>query len=725
MKRIIYTSILAILFALNSFGQAVLPTSWSFTTTTLPTGWTESGTAFYSASGNTPPAMKFDNTGDYLVINFASNPGNLTYYLTGNGFSGGTFTVQESELGAVWTTLHTFGSTGTTPPSGSYTMYTDVPQAASRYIRFIYTNKSSGNIGLDDVNIAVGAASPAQEINVLQGATTIVSGGTHTMSSPVSTMTPTNFTIENLGTVNTLNISSATITGPAMADFSVASFPATVAATSSDVLTVNFTPSVAGTRNAVLTIVSDDADETSYVVNLNGIGGNFATEPATDPTNLSFSNVKTYRITGSFVPTGGVDGYIVLRKNGSAVTGVPTDGVVYQRGDMIGDGQVVYADNVSSFVPNNIVANSNYHFAVFPYNGTGVYTNYKTNSPLTGSTTTPATMVSGTYYNGINSGSPTFVADLHALVNPHSMKFYSDYDDYVINHFASRDTTLNRRVVTCVYSGENKIYTEPFDFTANGFSREHTFPHSWMPTNPAQSLPEYNDYHHLFPTNQDEINALRSNFPLGVVVNTTVTYLGAKYGTNANGQIVFEPRDSHKGDAARAMMYEAICYTTVSGNSWGLPNPISGSIPYGQDQDILKVWNLADAPDSWEIARNDYIDSLQGNRNPFIDNYNYACFIDFDNMTYHAEGCNMTVNELPIGSISIYPNPSNDEVVVSFNEGVINSYSVIDLQGREVANSVNVNAKSLTMNVANFNAGSYIVVVETSKGTAQHKLIVE
>lgn len=712
---------LMVLFTMNSMAQAVLPTSWSFATPTLPAGWTESGTAFYTASGNTPPAMKFDGTGDYLIINFASNPGDLTYYLTGNSFANGTFTIEESDLGSTWTTLREI----TSPPNGSYSMFTDVPQSTSRFIRFIYTNKGSGNIGLDDVSIAAGAALPQQEINVLQSGNTILSGGNYTWNSPVSTMTPVNFTIENQGTTNTLNIASATITGPATADFSVAIYPSTVAAASDDILTVNFTPSVAGTRNAVLTIVSDDADEGNYVINLNGIGGSFATEPASDPTNLIFSNVKTYRLTGTFSPAASTDGYIVLRKTGSAITGTPVDGTVYQRGDIIGDGQVVFVGDYSSFTPNNIVANTSYYFAVYPYNGTGVYTNYKTNSPLTGNTTTPATMQPGTYYNGISTGNTSFVADLHALTNPHTMKFYSDYDDYVIKYFASRDTTMNRRVVTCVYSGENRIYTEPFDFTANGYSREHTFCHSWMPTWPADNLPEYNDYHHLFPTNQDDVNALRSNFPLGKVVNVTNTYLGAKYGTDANGKIVYEPRDQHKGDAARAMMYEAICYTTVSGNSWAFPSNISGTIPYGQDQNILKEWNLADLPDNWEIARNDYIDSLQGNRNPFVDNYNYACYIDFSNMTYYANGCDMDVNNLTDDKLLVSPNPSNDKVQIRLNGGVILNYSVVDLQGREVAKAENVNATNLTLDVANYNAGSYIVKVETSKGIAQQKLIVE
>lgn len=712
---------LMVLFTMNSIAQAVLPTAWSFTTPTLPTGWTESGTAFYSASGNTPPAMKFDGTGDYLIINFSGNAGDLTYYLTGNSFSGGTFSVEESDLGSTWTTLRTI----TSPPAGTYSMFTDVPQSSSRFIRFIYTNKGSGNIGLDDVNIDAGAALPQQEINILQSGNTILSGGNYTWNSPVSTMTAVNFTVENQGTTNTLNISSATISGPASADFSVATYPATVAPTSNDVLTVNFTPSVAGTRDAILTIISDDADEGTYVINLNGIGGDFATEPASDPSNLIFSNVKTYRLTGSFNPVASTDGYVVLRKTGSAITGVPVDGEVYQRGDVIGDGQVVFVGDYSNFTPNNIVANTSYYFAVYPYNGTGVYTNYKTNSPLTGNTSTPATMQPGTYYNGISTGNTSFVADLHALTNPHFMKYYSDYDDYVIKYFATRDTTMNRRVVTCVYSGENKIYNEPFDFSSNNFSREHTYCHSWMATYPADALPEYNDYHHLFPTNQDQVNGVRSNYPLGKVVTTQSSYLGSKIGLDANGNKVFEPRDEHKGDAARAMMYEAICYTTVSGNSWAFPSNISFVIPYGQDQNILKEWNLADIPDNWEIARNDYIDSLQGNRNPFVDNYNYACYIDFSNMTYYANGCDMDVNNLSDDMLSISPNPSSNIVQVRLNDGVILSYSVIDLQGREVVNAENVNTSYLALDVANFNSGSYIVRVETSKGIAQQKLIVE
>ena len=713
MKKNIAFTVLLVLLSLIGNTQAVLPTSWSFTTTNLPTGWSESGTMFYAASGNTPPAMKFDNTGDYLLINFNSNAGNLTYYLTGNSFAGGTFTVEESNLGSVWTTLHSH----TSPPSATYAMFTDVPLATTRFIRFIYTNKVTGNIGVDDVNITIGAATPEQEINVKQGATTIVSGGSYFTSSSLASMTPTTFTIENLGTLNTLNIASATISGTNAADFSVASFPSSVLTTSTGNLVLNFTPAASGTRTAVLTIASNDADEASYIVNLNGVGGNLATEPSSQASNLVFSNVKTYRINASFTGTAAVDGYLVLRKKGSPITGVPVDGTVYQRGDIVGDAQVVFSRNSTSFSPNNIIAGTTYYFAIYTYNGPNNFRNYNTTAPLLGNSTTPATMLPASYYSTLNTGNSSFATNLHALVNPHQVQYYSYYANTMIYSFEARDTTLDRRVVTCVYSGENKIYTEPFDWSSNGYSREHTYCHSWMPTNPATALPEYSDYHHLFPTNLNDVNIVRSNNALGIVVNVTSTYLGSKYGTDANGQTVFEPRDEHKGDAARAMMYEAICYTTISGNSWALPSY--------QNQYLLKQWHFQDPPDNWEIARNDFVDSLQNNRNPFVDSIDYACFVNFSNMTYEPLACEASINELLNNGFITYPNPSKDEINLHVDATTISSYQIIDFQGRVVLSADVNNIALVKANISKLNAGTYLVKVVTPFGIAQRSIVIE
>ena len=711
-KRILLMS--TVLISIVAYSQAILPAAWSFPTTNLPTGWTESGTSFYTASGNTPPAIKFDGTGDYLMININSNPGDLTYFLTGNGFSGGTFTVEESDLGTTWTTLNMH----TSPPNASYTMYTDVPQSTTRFIRFVYTNKVSGNIGLDDVSVDIGAASAAQEINVKQGISTIVSGDSYVINSPLATMTSTIFSIENLGTVNTLDIYSATISGANSADFSVVSFPTNVLASSSDDLVLNFTPASSGTRIAVLTISSNDVDEPSYIINLYGIGGNLASEPIVQATNLTFPNVKTYSINASFTPASSVDGYLVLRKKGAAITAVPLDGTVYQRGDIIGDAQVVFSSNATSLSPNNIIAGTNYYFAVYTYNGPDNFRNYNINSPLTGNIITPGSMIPVSYYSSLNTGSLSFMDDLHALINPHQQQYYSYYDDLMIPLFEARDTTLDRRVITCVYSGENKIYTEPFDFTANGYSREHTYCHSWMPTNPAQNLPEYSDYHHLFPSNLNSANILRSNNPLGEVVNETSSFLGCKSGTNSNGQTVFEPRDEHKGDAARAIMYEAICYNSIDGNSWALPS--------SQDQMILKQWHFQDPPSNWEIARNDFIDSLQGNRNPFVDSIDYVCFIDFTNMTYDASACvPSSVEELLNKGFIIYPNPASEKLNLHVDATTISSYQIIDFLGRVVLSADIKNLKLVKANISSLNSGAYLVKVQTPFGVAQRSIVVE
>lgn len=297
----------------------------------------------------------------------------------------------------------------------------------------------------------------------------------------------------------------------------------------------------------------------------------------------------------------------------------------------------------------------------------------------------------------------------------------------MVTNFEARDTTDDQRVITCVYSGENHVYTEPFDWSTAGYSREHSYCHNWMPTNPADSpeRPEYDDYHHLFPTNQNNANALRSNYPLGVVVTPTSTYLGCKFGLDANGNNVFEPRDDHKGDAARAIMYAAICYNGIDGYNWKFRDPISSSIQYGQDQYVLKAWHFQDLPSDWEIARNDYIDSLQGNRNPFIDSAAYVCYVNFAQMVYEAEGCTTGISENIESAFGIYPVPSNDLVYLEMAGSVISSYEVLDMQGRVVKAESGINSSLVALKASGIKPGTYMVKVYTPYGNVTRKMIIE
>ena len=757
MKKLLLTSIAAFCIAIAGFAQATLPVSWGFPTTTLPTGFSSVGSfAYYSGSGAPAPAAKFSATGTILTIAFAGTPGMLSYDLVGNpppaGTWAGTFRVEESANGTTWTTV---GTAYTTLPT-TYTTYTNSLLGTSRYVRFNFVTHTTGNVGLDNVNIATGV-STTQQINVQQSAVTYVNGSTYALSSPVSTMLPTTFVIQNTGTVGTLNVTGVTITGPAAADYSVASFPSTVAPSGTGNMVINFTPSVAGSRIAAINIANDDPTNPSYIVNLYGVGGTLATQPTVQPTAMVFSTIKSYQFTASFTaaspaPDGG---YLVLRRTGSPVTDVPVDGIDYQRGDVIGNSKVVYSSTATAFYPNDLVASTSYYFAVFSYNGPGTYRNYLTTSPLTGTGTTSGSMQPPTYYSSISTSSSTFVADLHALTNPHTIQFYSDYGPLMVARIYDRDTTANQRVVTCVYSGLNKVYNDPFDWTTEDFSREHTYCQSWQVTvnSPSfQSLPEYNDYHMITPTNQTLVNAVRSNYPLGEVVGTPLasSYLGDKIGNDINGHKVFEPRDADKGDAARCMLYQCICYTGVpysgpantnvvyapGAATWSLPMTISSSIPYGQDQDVLKKWNYQDPPSKFEIARNDYVDSLQGNRNPFIDSMQYVCYIDFSTMTKiggmpapcNTAGIadNQTNNDL----VSLAPNPNNGTFVLNYSAAKNQKVTVklFDLVGREVYSNelyMNNGENKIDMNIDGLTKGIYIFEFVTTTGKQTQKLIID
>ena len=122
----------------------------------LPNGFTVSGLGTYSSS----PAMKFDGTGDYAILKFNERPGTLTFDIKGNAFSGGTFTVQTSEDGETYTDLKTYTELGDT----QHESFTNLGENV-RYIKWIYTNKSSGNVALGNITLAEYVTIPTITVN--------------------------------------------------------------------------------------------------------------------------------------------------------------------------------------------------------------------------------------------------------------------------------------------------------------------------------------------------------------------------------------------------------------------------------------------------------------------------------------------------------------------------------------------------------------------------------
>ena len=721
--------------------QTTLSTSFDFVTSpaTMPTGWTTNTTANYSTglqdlSGGTSRAGKLQSTNHQVEIHFYDEPGSVSYYIKSFGTSSfmGTFLVEESEDGSNWNTVTTYSSNSF---GSSWTQYTSTPDVDSRYIRFRLSNKVSGtNVGLDNVEITENITSE-QEMNIVFNGNNVPNSTGISFAEALSTTFEVKLGIENLGTANALIIGSATISGTASSDYSITTNPSSIGSGNSDTLIIEFTPSAQGNRIGHISIPNNDANEDPYVINLNGVGGLSASEPTENPGSASTSYLRTWRVNGTFENIGS-DGYLTLIRKGQAVTDAPIDGVVYSLGEGIGTSKVVGIGPNPSYRIRSAEAETVYHISVFAYNGSGSLINYRTNDPLETTITTPiASMDDPSYWQGIDENSTSFVSDINDLINDHQVRFYSNYDEDMIPGLYGRDTSAAQESIAGVYSSEIVVYTPPFDWSSTNMNREHTFPVSWMPSVGNSGTPEYQDLHHLFPTIATA-NSQRSNRPLGNVSNVTSSYGDGKAGTDANGNSVYEPRDAQKGDAARAIMYMMTAYGWNQGQ-------LQANGP-NQKFGVLLQWHLNDLPSEFERSRNDYVDSLQGNRNPFVDSAHWACYIDFKNKAYILEpdtNCLKAAGiyiSVPTDTVadsttsmgpkiesfpnwSIGPIPTNDVVQFATESNNLYHYRVLNIDGSVVLRGYIQNGDLIQ--VGQLSTGTYIVEISEDSNSKQFKQI--
>jgi len=140
------------------------------------------------------------------------------------------------------------------------------------------------------------------------------------------------------------------------------------------------------------------------------------------------------------------------------------------------------------------------------------------------------------------------------------------------------------------------------------WNREHVFPRSLgTPNLGIQNAGA--DAHSLRPADSQK-NSSRSNRPFEAGSGS------ASYITSTGN---FFPGDEWKGDVARMMMYMYVRYPTQCAATDVGVGSTSYSF-YGDMPDVFLEWNALDPVSEFEIQRNEYVSSIQGNRNPFIDN---------------------------------------------------------------------------------------------------------
>lgn len=196
-------------------------------------------------------------------------------------------------------------------------------------------------------------------------------------------------------------------------------------------------------------------------------------------------------------------------------------------------------------------------------------------------------------------------------------------DDSAVGGRAIEDYDTARKIFWSAlypHGGETLYCAQRFDGGYNrGINIEHVFPMSWV----AYSLncgrrkqcrrnsPLFNqieaDLHNLYPARSD-INEERSSIAFGMVNGEKRNYGSCDFEVQHHRPRLVEPREEVRGNIARAMFYMADTYDLTL---------------FDKQVRVLRKWHKADPPDRLEKDRNDIIERIQGNRNPYIDGRDY------------------------------------------------------------------------------------------------------
>lgn len=86
---------------------------------------------------------------------------------------------------------------------------------------------------------------------------------------------------------------------------------------------------------------------------------------------------------------------------------------------------------------------------------------------------------------------------------------------------------------------------------------------------------------------------------------------------------------------------------------------------------------------------------------------------------------NAGVEEENTSTVTVYPNPSHDYVMISSASGtMIHNLNVYDVAGKMIYAGNGINAVNQTLNISGWNAGIYMIHVYTEAGETVHRLIV-
>jgi len=238
--------------------------------------------------------------------------------------------------------------------------------------------------------------------------------------------------------------------------------------------------------------------------------------------------------------------------------------------------------------------------------------------------------------------------------------------------------------------------------------REHVYPRSLGTPNLGFEFAGA-DAHHLRSIDSDRNNS-RSNRKFE---NDNTNSVDSHITSNGN----WFPGNQWKGDIARMIMYMYVRYPTQC-----LPTNVGvGSTSYSNFGDMPNVfleWNAQDPVSEYELNRNTILNTIQGNRNPFIDNPYLATVIWNGTQATDTWGL-LSIENTILERISIYPTITKDIIHINNANNTLFSYKIINTLGQIVKESTTTD----TIDVSNNSEGVYFIKLEIENESKTFKVI--
>lgn len=276
--------------------------------------------------------------------------------------------------------------------------------------------------------------------------------------------------------------------------------------------------------------------------------------------------------------------------------------------------------------------------------------------------------------------------------NPENVLLVYGYNDAdaIVSNDRSRDKDLSCHTSSC----------------SGLWVREHVFPRSLGNPNLEFEGPG-SDAHHLRAID-NSMNNSRSNRP----------YEDGSGNASVLADGNFYPGDEWRGDVARMIMYMYVRYQTQC-----LPTVVGiGSTSYSTFGDMPNVfleWNAEDPVSAYEMNRNNILQNLQGNRNPFIDDPYIATMIWNGPQAADTWGV-LSTAIVASEPISVYPTITNGVVYVTHATGTY-TYLVYNTLGQQVPFKASDDVIDLSGNAE----GVYFLKAADSESVQTFKLILQ